>query len=82
MVPVDRLVKGKFQDNFEFIQWFRKFFDANFDGTRRRHYDAVVERGGQGLAGPPVSVPVTPSRSLARQASLREHSFNSGSSTK
>lgn len=32
IIPVDRLVKGRFQDNFEFIQWFKKFFDANYDG--------------------------------------------------
>ena len=24
IIPVDKLVKEKFQDNFEFIQWFRK----------------------------------------------------------
>lgn len=23
-VPVERLVKGRFQDNFEFAQWFKK----------------------------------------------------------
>ena len=43
MVPVDRLVKGRFQDNFEFVQWFKKFFDANFDGAE---YDAFELRGG------------------------------------
>ena len=62
MVPVDRLVKGRFQDNFEFVQWFRKFFDANYDGKRRRHYDAVAERGGLPLTGPSSTMPVTPSR--------------------
>ena len=24
---------SRFQDNFEFVQWFKKFFDANYDGT-------------------------------------------------
>lgn len=43
VVPVDRLVKGKFQDNLEFIQWFKKFFDANYTG---QEYDAVGMRGG------------------------------------
>lgn len=38
-----RLIKGRFQDNFEFLQWFKKFFDANYDG---RDYDAAVAREG------------------------------------
>uniref|UniRef100_A0A915DGM5 Calponin-homology (CH) domain-containing protein n=1 Tax=Ditylenchus dipsaci TaxID=166011 RepID=A0A915DGM5_9BILA len=32
LIPVEKLIKGKFQDNFEFLQWFKKFFDANYDG--------------------------------------------------
>ena len=44
IVPVDKLIKGRFQDNFEFIQWFKKFFDANYDGAP---YDAVAARAGQ-----------------------------------
>merc|ERR1719397_424593 len=43
IVPVDRLVKGRFQDNFEFVQWFKKFFDANYDGGG---YEAFEMRGG------------------------------------
>jgi len=59
IVPVDRLIKGRFQDNFEFVQWFKKFFDANYDGAE---YDALEIRGGIPLgsgdvrgapAGPP-----------------------------
>merc|ERR1711936_799097 len=34
------------KDNFEFIQWFKKFFDANYGG---QDYDAVNARGGQGM---------------------------------
>jgi len=49
IVPVDRLVKGRFQDNFEFIQWFKKFFDANYGGN---HYDPTAARGGVD-PGPP-----------------------------
>lgn len=44
IIPVDKLVKGKFQDNFEFVQWFKKFFDANYDG---KDYDPVAARQGQ-----------------------------------
>jgi RP/EB family microtubule-associated protein len=46
IIPVDRLVKGRFQDNFEFIQWFKKFFDANYDG---QPYDPIAARGGLDL---------------------------------
>lgn len=42
VIPVDKLIKGRFQDNFEFLQWFKKFFDANYDGTE---YDALEARG-------------------------------------
>ncbi|VDL67367.1 unnamed protein product, partial [Nippostrongylus brasiliensis] len=45
---VERSTKAKFQDNFEFLQWFFKFFNANFieDGEE---YDAVGARGGEPL---------------------------------
>ncbi|KAG1933034.1 microtubule-associated protein RP/EB family member 1a isoform X1 [Pimephales promelas] len=50
IIPVDKLIKGKFQDNFEFVQWFKKFFDANYDG---KEYDPVAARQGQEMAGNP-----------------------------
>ncbi|GAB6022038.1 hypothetical protein CHUAL_006186 [Chamberlinius hualienensis] len=46
IIPVEKLVKGRFQDNFEFLQWFKKFFDANYDG---REYNAVLARGGEDI---------------------------------
>ncbi|MES1904839.1 MAG: Microtubule-associated protein RP/EB member 1 [Paramarteilia canceri] len=30
-VPISLLAKAKFQDNFEFVQWFKKFCDCNSD---------------------------------------------------
>ena len=44
VIPVEKLAKGRFQDNFEFIQWFKKFFDANYEG---QEYDAQGRRGGE-----------------------------------
>ncbi|XP_025109588.1 microtubule-associated protein RP/EB family member 3-like isoform X1 [Pomacea canaliculata] len=45
VIPVERLVKGRFQDNFEFVQWFKKFFDANYQGND--DYDPLSARGGE-----------------------------------
>ena len=38
-VPVDRLVKCKMQDNLEFLQWMKKFWDTNARGDG---YDAAA----------------------------------------
>jgi len=46
IVPIDRLVKGRFQDNFEFLQWFKKFFDTNY---QMNEYDPVGARSGEGM---------------------------------
>lgn len=54
IVPIDKLVKGRFQDNFEFLQWFKKFFDANYQGTE---YDALGMRGGECLGGGGTNAP-------------------------
>lgn len=43
LIPIDKLIKGRFQDNFEFLQWFKKFFDANYDG---HDYDPSAAREG------------------------------------
>ncbi|EDV23368.1 uncharacterized protein TRIADDRAFT_57922 [Trichoplax adhaerens] len=43
-VPIERLIKGRFQDNFEFLQWFKRFFDANCNDSV--DYDPVNARGG------------------------------------
>ncbi|KRX04072.1 EB1, C-terminal [Pseudocohnilembus persalinus] len=41
-VQVEKLIKCKNQDNLEFLQWFKKFFDAhNING---REYNAVERR--------------------------------------
>ncbi|XP_028329599.1 microtubule-associated protein RP/EB family member 2 isoform X2 [Gouania willdenowi] len=50
IIPVEKLVKGRFQDNLDFIQWFKKFFDANYDG---KNYDPLDARQGQDAIPPP-----------------------------
>jgi len=56
-VPIQRLVKGRFQDNFEFLQWFYKFFTINDSGDHD-NYDAQAVRGGDvGSAPTPIAKP-------------------------
>ncbi|KAJ3089418.1 hypothetical protein HK102_006435 [Quaeritorhiza haematococci] len=40
-IPVERLSKCKFQDNLEFLQWMKKFWDQYYPGGA---YDAVARR--------------------------------------
>ncbi|GAB9471408.1 Microtubule -associated protein eb1 [Globisporangium polare] len=40
-IEVDRLVRGKYQDNLEFMQWFKKFYELNASG---QPYDAIAVR--------------------------------------
>lgn len=63
-IQIQRLVKGRFQDNFEFLQWFYKFFTIN-DGGNHDDYDAVSMRGGAG------AVP-TGARSNAKRAPVKK----------
>ena len=63
-------MKGRFQDNFEFVQWFKKFYDANF--VPGQEYDAVAARGyepmgGANAAGAPAKKP-SPAGGGTRQA--------------
>ncbi|KAJ1961549.1 microtubule integrity protein mal3 [Dipsacomyces acuminosporus] len=46
--PVDptRLMKCRFQDNFEFLQWLKRFWDSYYSG---QHYDAVGRRKGRAV---------------------------------
>jgi len=56
IVPIDRLVKSRFQDNFEFLQWFKKFFDANHSG-QITSYDAFGVRNGDQMGNGGASAP-------------------------
>ncbi|KAI8322914.1 hypothetical protein GQ54DRAFT_127238 [Martensiomyces pterosporus] len=49
--PVDptRLMKCRFQDNFEFLQWLKRFWDSYYSG---QHYDAVARRKGRAVEAP------------------------------
>lgn len=71
IVPIDKLVKGKFQDNFEFLQWFKKFFDANYSG---QDYNAMLVREGQPMGAGGASAPRNNNISLSQSNVLRKGS--------
>jgi len=41
-IEIEKLSKGKYQDNLEFAQWMKRFYDLNNGG---KEYDAVGRRG-------------------------------------
>eukprot|EP00128_Syssomonas_multiformis_P012697 Colp12_sorted_trinity150504_noHs@1347 len=47
-IPIDRLIKGRYQDNFEFVQWFKKFYDFNAGGVDPASYAASEKRSSAG----------------------------------
>lgn len=48
-VPIDKLVKARYQDNLEYLQWFKHFFECRYSGAE---YDAPLRRGA-GAGGAP-----------------------------
>lgn len=45
-IEVGKLTKAKYQDNLEFCQWLKAFFEKNYNGEP---YDAQARRKGQDL---------------------------------
>lgn len=70
-VDVDKLIRAKYQDNLEFMQWLKAFFEDNV-GNGEDGYDATARRAmGKGVAmfkpaqGGPAAAPKPSSRSTA-----------------
>ena len=57
-IPVDRLVKCKMQDNLEFLQWARKYWDQTYSG---QEYNASARRKGAPAEPPSTIAPLGPS---------------------
>ena len=53
-IDVDRLISGKYMDNLEFMQWFKRYFELN--GSEKGSYDCKGQRAkGKGGAAIPSS---------------------------
>jgi RP/EB family microtubule-associated protein len=59
-IPVEKLVKCKMQDNLEFLQWMKRFWDSNYGGHA---YDPVARRKGAAMEPPATVAPIATSRS-------------------
>ncbi len=81
-VDVDKLIRGKYQDNLEFCQWLKAFFDMqNGGGVGREDYDPVAVRAkGKGGKTVPAGGGAKGSSSRARGAPVRTSSSVSSSS--
>jgi RP/EB family microtubule-associated protein len=74
VVPTDRLIKAKYQDNLEFMQWMKRFFEMEYSGTE---YDAKARRkeckveyaGDKSSAGSKPSKPATSSTAASTSTS-------------
>lgn len=57
-IDVAKLTKAKYQDNLEFCQWMKAFFDKHYNGEpydgpgRRKGQDLFYIAGGNKVAGP------------------------------
>lgn len=61
-IPVERLVKCKFQDNLEFLQWTKRYWDQYYPGG---DYDALARRKGAGTVGANAPPPPSAARTNA-----------------
>mmetsp|Transcript_36023 Transcript_36023/g.84476 ORF Transcript_36023/g.84476 Transcript_36023/m.84476 type:complete len:282 (-) Transcript_36023:65-910(-) len=70
-VEVDKLIRGKYQDNLEMLQWIKTYYDRTcagneYDGPSRRFGEvpdwAVAPAGGAGSRHPTEPMRATPSR--------------------
>lgn len=63
-IPVEQLVKCKMQDNLEFLQWSKRYWDQHFPGG---DYDAVARRKGAGVGAVPAMPPVSRTAAAPRR---------------
>jgi len=74
VIPVQRLIHARFQDNLEFLQWFYQYFTSSYHGSRE--YNPVQRRKRcKGVSH------VKPSTVQQRQSQRRENRTKKGKET-
>ncbi|KAG8214809.1 calponin homology domain-containing protein [Butyriboletus roseoflavus] len=68
-ILIERLVKCKMQDNLEFLQWMKRFWDSNYGG---QGYDPVARRRGASTDTPATIAPLSGPRSTSGLSSSRQ----------
>lgn len=63
-IPVEQLVKCKMQDNLEFLQWSKRYWDQHFPGG---DYDPVARRKGVGAGATPTMGPTARTATAPRR---------------
>lgn len=63
-VPIESLVKCKMQDNLEFLQWTKKYWDQYYPGGE---YDAITRRKGAGAPTAPAAARSSAGTGAARR---------------
>jgi len=80
-VPINSMIKGRFQENFEFVQWFKRFFDANLDSELpvrevNKQVDVMTKKGTPRVHTRPVD-PVVSSVSSISKLSIAQKDLKS-----
>jgi len=77
-IPIEKLVKCKMQDNLEFLQWIKRFWDQNFQG---HGYDPVSRRRGAPTDTPVTIAPLAPTHRGGVGSSLSTGGSRAGGRT-
>ena len=68
-MPVEQLVKCRMQDNLEFLQWTKRYWDQYFPG---HDYDALARRKASGTPTASAPAPVSAGRTSTGGAAARK----------
>src|SRR3954471_17052683 len=67
-VPVESLIKCRMQDNLEFLQWTKRYWDQYFPG---HDYDALARRKASGAPTSSTHAPASSSRTSGGPATRK-----------